>query len=123
MSFAQRHVIAVTTDSGGDATVFSPVVTGKIQSILYTKDDFDAGVDFTCRVESTSEAVWIETDVNATALRAPRQATHDQSGVASLYAVGGEPVEDYIAVANDRIKFVVASGGDTKSGTFTLIMA
>lgn len=123
MSFAQRHIIAVTTSAGGAATVFSPVVTGKIQTLIYTKTDFAAGVDFTITVEGTGEGVWTETDVDASATVAPRQPTHDNAGVASLYAATGEPVEDHIAVANDRIKIVIASGGATKTGTFTLIMA
>jgi hypothetical protein len=123
MSFAQRHVIAVTTSAGGAAEVYSPVVTGKIQTLIYTKTDFANGVDFTITAEATGETIWTESDVNASKTVAPRQATHSNVGVASLYAGSGEPVEDHIALAEDRVKFVIASGGDTKSGTFTLIMA
>ena len=123
MSFVQRHSVTLTTDASGDATGFTPVVTGLINAIIYTKTDYDAGVDFTITVEGTGQGVWTETDVNADKTVAPRQPIHDTVGVASLYAGAGEPVEDHIAVANDRIKIVVAQGGDTKTGTFDVILA
>jgi hypothetical protein len=123
MSFVQKHTVTVTTDSGGDATAYTPVTTGRVQTVVYVKDDYAAGVDFTITVEGTAEGVWTESNVNASATVAPRQATHSTVGVASLYAAAGEPVEDHIAIADDRIKIVVANGGDTKSGTFHVIMA
>ena len=122
MSYVQRHTVTVTTDSGGDATAYTPVATGRIQTIVYVKDDYAAGVDFTITVEGTAEGLWTESDVNASATRAPRQPTHDAVGAASLYAAAGEPVEDHVAIANDRVKIVVAQGGDTKSGTFHVVL-
>ena len=35
-----------------------------------------------------------------------------------LYAAAGLPVQDGILLANDRVKIVIAAGGDTKTGTF-----
>jgi hypothetical protein len=46
----------------------------------------------------------------------PRYATHDETGTASLYAAGGEPVEGVMAVA-EPITATIASGGDAKKGT------
>jgi len=122
MSYAQRHTVSLTTDASGDATGYTPVITGRIQTIIYAKADFADGVDFTVTAEATGQAIWAEANVNASAIRAPRQATHDTIGVASLYAVGGEPVEDHICVANDRIKIVIAQGGATKTGAVTVIL-
>lgn len=122
MSFIQRFTVPVTTDAGGDATAYTPNFTGKISQIRYVATDFTAGVDFTVTVEGTGENVWVELNVNASKTVAPRQATHDTAGVASLYAAAGEPVEDKIAVANDRVKIVVAAGGATKTGTFHVLV-
>lgn len=122
MSFAQRHVVTITTDASGDATGYTPVLTGKVSAIHYVKTDFANGADFTITGEATGEGIWTESDVNASAVRAPRQPTHSQVGVASLYAAAGEPVEAPICLANDRVKIVVASGGNTKSGTFHVVI-
>jgi len=122
MSYAERHIVTVTSDGSGDGTGYSPVITGKISTIRYAKTDYADGVDFTITLEATGESVWAEADVNASATRAPRQATHGTDGTASLYAAGGEPVEDKIAVANDRVKIVIASAGATKTGNFHIVL-
>lgn len=122
MSYAQRHTVALTTAADGTATGYTPVVTGKISAIHYVKTDFANGVDFTVTSEATGETIWAEADVDASATRAPRQATHSTAGVASLYAAAGTAVEDKIAVANDRIKIVIAQGGDTKTGSIIVVL-
>lgn len=119
---AKQYIVAVTTDASGDATVYtSKPVNGRIFTVKYSKTDFADGVDFTITTETTGQNVWVQENVNASALVCPRQPTHDYAGNASLYASGGEPVEDYIIAANERIKIVIAAGGDTKSGTFEII--
>lgn len=123
MSYAERHTVSVTTIADGSATAYSPVITGRIHSVTYTKTDFTDGVDFTITLEATGQTVWTQSNVNATATVAPRIATTDTGGAASLYAAAGEPVEDYLVAANDRVKIVIAAGGDTKTGTFTIIVA
>lgn len=120
--YAERHVVQITTDGSGDGEGFTPVVSGKIQAIHYVKDDYADGVDFTITAEATSESIWDEDDVNASASRAPRQATHVPDGSAALYAAVGEAVRDHIVLAKDRVKIVVASGGASKSGTFHVIV-
>jgi len=120
--YVEKHAVALTTDASGDATGYTPVITGAIAEIIYEKDDFANGVDFNITVEGTGETVWAENDVNADATRAPRQPTHGTDGTASLYAASGEPVEDYIVVAQDRVKIVVSNGGNAKSGTFYVLV-
>lgn len=122
MSYAERHAVAVTTAADGSATAYSPVVTGKLSQIRYVKTDFADGSTFTITAEATGETLWSEAAVNASATRAPRQATHSAAGAAALYAGGGAAVNDKIALANDRVKIVIASGGDTKAGTFHIVM-
>lgn len=120
--YIERHRLTITTDASGDATAYSPTVTGRVLAIVYTKTDYDNTADFTISAEATAETIWQESNVNASAVRAPRQPTHDTVGAASLYAAAGEPVEDFIYLANDRVKFVIAQGGNTKSGQFDLLI-
>jgi hypothetical protein len=123
MSYAQRlAAIAVTTASDGSATAYSDVCTGKVSTIRYVKTDFDNGSTITITSEATGETIWTETGVNASATRAPRQATHSTAGAAALYAGGGAAVNDKIALASDRLKIVIAAGGSVKTGTFHIVM-
>jgi len=117
-----RHVISVTTAADGSATVLSPQVTGRVLAIHYVKSSFDDGVDFTITGEATGETIWTESNVNASKSCAPRMATHSNVGVAAVYASGGTAVNDAIGLANDRVKFVIASGGNAKSGAFHLVI-
>jgi hypothetical protein len=113
--------VTVTTDGSGDAVAYSPRVAGKIHSVAYVKPgsaSYADGVDFTITSEATGEQIWVESNVNATAYRYPRAATHSNAGVAALYAAAGTAVQDKIALAADRIKIVVAQGGAAKVGAF-----
>lgn len=114
----RRFVVPVTVDASGDATEYSPVLSGKLISFRYVKDDFANGVDFTITAEDTGETLWAEENVNASATRYPRAATASTAGAASLYASGGTAVNDRIGLSQDRVKIVVASGGNATSGTF-----
>lgn len=124
MSFAQRLTVNVTTAADGSATVFSDSASGLLSQIRYIKDGttpFTDGVDFTITAEATGETLWTQNDVNASATVSPRQATHSTAGVASLYAATFA-VTDKIALANDRVKIVIASGGDSKNGSFIFVL-
>lgn len=122
MSYVQRIAVAVATDGDGAATVYSPAISGRLSQIRYVKTDFADSSTFTITVEATGETLWSESAVNASATRAPRQPTHSTAGAAALYAGGGAAVNDKIALANDRIKIVIASGGALKSGVFHFIL-
>lgn len=119
---AERKTVTVTVDASGDGTGYTPVVTGRVLQVRYVKVDFAAGVDFNITAEATGETIWAEDNVNASATRAPRQATHSTAGVAALYAAGGQAVLDHIVLANDRVKIVVAQGGNVTSGTFHVLI-
>jgi len=113
---------AVVTDGSGNATAYIGPLSGYVSQIRYIKTDYADGVDFTITSENTGQTIWAENDVNAAAQRQPRMPTHSTAGVAALYASGGVAVNDKIALANDRIKIVIASGGATKSGQFEVIV-
>ena len=121
--YAERHTVTITTAAGGAGTGYTPVVTGRLISIRYVKTDYAAGVDFVVTAEATGEILWDEDDVNADATRYPRAATHSTAGVAALYAAGGAAVNDHCVLVRDRVKIVIAAGGDLKVGTFHVVIA
>lgn len=114
----RRFVVPVTTASDGSATAYSPVLNGRVVSLRYVKTDYADTVDFVVTAERTGETIWSEENVTASATRHPRAATHTTAGAAALYASGGLGVLDKIALDQDRVKIVLANGGDTKSGKF-----
>jgi len=118
----RRHVVAVTTAADGSATVYSPVLSGFIHAIEYLKTNFADGVDFTITAEATGETIWTESNVNAAKVCAPRLPTHSTAGVAALYAAGGTAVNDRVALGGDRVKIVIASGGNATTGAFHILV-
>lgn len=117
----ERHTVPVVTAADGSATAYTPTITGRVLSIRYVKTDFADGSTITLTSEATGETIWTEANVNASATRAPRQATHSTAGAAALYAATFA-VNDHIALAIDRVKIVVASGGSVKTGVFHILI-
>lgn len=118
----RRYDVTVTTDGSGAATAYSPRIRGRLNSIHYVKTDFADGVDFTITDETTGESLWTDTNINTSEIVRPRAPVMDQSGAARLYASGGTAVSDQITLGATRIKIVIASGGDTKTGTFRFVI-
>lgn len=118
----RRYRVPVTTAADGTATAYSPRISGKIHSIHYLKTNFADGVDFAITAEATGENLWTESNVNAAAVRYPRAPTHSQAGVAALYAAGGTGVFDKPALGNDRVKIVLAQGGNATTGVFQILV-
>lgn len=118
----RRFVVPVTTAADGSATAYSPYLSGYLTQIVYAKTDYANGVDFTITAEATGETLWTESDVNASVSKSPRAATHSTAGVAALYAAAGTAVNDRIALARDRVKIVLAQGGNEKTGTFHIVV-
>lgn len=120
--YVERHSVEIETDASGDATAYTPVVTGMIQQVRYVPDGtapLDTGADVDITGDTSGIVIFDKDNIGTSAFAvAPRQPTHDTGGVASLYAAAGEPVEDRIAVALERLKVVVAQGGASKTGTF-----
>jgi hypothetical protein len=119
----RRFTVTAVTDGSGNATVYSPFLSGYIHTIEYVKTDYADGVDFTITAEATGETIWTQSDVNAAAVKAPRQPTHSNAGVAALYASAGVAVNDRIALSRDRVKIAIASGGAAHTGQFIIIVA
>lgn len=116
--YAQRQTVSITTAADGSATAYSEYVTGRIHAIHYVKNNFDDGVDFTITLEATGESLWTDTNVNASEKVYPVVAANlGGTGAASTLS------EVPIIAANDRVKIVVAAGGDAKTGAFRIVVS
>lgn len=116
MSYCVRDTISVTTDASGNATEYSEAHNGRIVRIEYNKTNFDNGVDFTITLEKDATVgVWTESNVNADKTVHPTVLVQDNVGV-------DHTSRDFAWLCNERLKVVVASGGNTKTGSFDLIV-
>ena len=121
----RKFSMIVVTAADGSATAYSPYLSGYVDKIVYTRalaDNYTDGVDFTITADVTGETIWTEVNVNASVFKAPRLATHTTAGVAALYAAGGVAVLDRISLSRDRVKIVLADGGDTHTGLFQIFV-
>jgi len=119
--YVERHSVAVVSDASGDATAYSPVITGRILAISYVKTDYTDGVDFTITSDVSLQSIWAESNVNAAAIKYPRAGVHDVVGVAATLD-GTRLARDHIFVANERVKIVIAAAGNAKTGTFVILV-
>lgn len=125
---AIETTVSITTDSSGDATVYSPKLNGRLLSLRYEPGDIATGADLTITSETTGQSLLSLTNAGTSNIqKAPRQTTHDPAdGSDAIYATGNE-VRDYFWLAGagdhsgERIKVVVAEGGDTKTGAIKFI--
>lgn len=119
----RRYKVTLTTAADGTVTGYTPRCSGELHAIHYVKTDFADGVDFTITSEATGEQLWTEANVNASKIVYPREATHNNAGVAALYAAGGTGVLARSGLFGDRVKITIAQGGNAKSGTFHVLVA
>jgi hypothetical protein len=115
--------IPVVTSAGGAFTI-ELTVSGFLQQYRYVPDGgtpLDTGADVTLVGKTSGFSYLNLVNIGTTAFqRLPRHATSDEQGVASLYAVAGEPIEDRMYSGPEILTFTVAQGGATKLGTFYL---
>ena len=124
MERIERYEINVTTDASGDATGLSnKPVTGRVLQMRYIpdgSDPLDAGADIVVSGQITGQPILTQANIGSNAFsKAPRQPIHgSDDGAASVYAAAGEPVEDFIYLAKEKIRLVVAQGTSAKTGKF-----
>lgn len=119
--------VEITTDAAGAATVYTMPAKGFIEHLRYTPDGsvpLDTSADLTITGDSSGVAIATLSDIGTSAFtRAIRQATHGADGAAALYAAGGAGVLDKIALAGERIKIIVAQGGNAKKGVLEFVVS
>jgi hypothetical protein len=121
----KRFKVTVTTDGSGNATAYTPRLSGKLNSVIYVPDGtvpYTNTVDMTITSEVTGESLVSRTNVSAAFQAYPRVGTQAPDGTAALFAAAGTAVQDKLAVANDRIKIVLAQGGASKIGVFHFLV-
>lgn len=115
--FLSKTTVPVTTAADGTASVVTSPLHGLLESIQYIKPStgsYADGVDFTITNTQTGETVWTQSNVNASVTKHPRTLVQD---------TGGSDISgDYgnILFVADTLTIALASGGDTKHGTFVI---
>lgn len=118
--------VAIVTDAAG---AFSKTVTtraggGRLLQYRYVphaSTPLDTGADLDITGATTGVVYANQDDIGTAAFtKAPRQPCSDATGAASLYAAGGEPVEDHIYVGGEPLTVAIANGGNTLAGTLYL---
>jgi hypothetical protein len=118
----EKRTISITTAADGSATAYTDgIANGRVLAVIYTKTNFDNGSTMTLTSETTGQSIWAESNVNASAVRYPRAGVHDVVGVAATLD-GTRLVRDYVHVCEERLKVIVASGGNAKTGTLTILV-
>lgn len=114
MAFPQSLSVTVATIADGSGTDYTANIRGRIIAVRYTKVDYDDGVDFTITTETSAQDVWVDTNVNASETVVPKLLNDGTNGtdLAAEY--------DHIRAFNERVKIVIAQGGNVKTGTFTI---
>lgn len=115
--YAERHSITFTTHtSAGTVTALTDKeVTGRILQAQYVKNDLADGSTITLTGNTTGVPIMAITGMNASATHLPRRATTDQAGVAITYDATNA-VHECVVLVQEKIKLVIASGGNNKSG-------
>lgn len=110
----QKVTATITTDTGGAATVYlGTTLTGRVHAIKYTVGTLDSGTDLVITGETTGVAILTDSP-STTEWYYPRAFANKVTDGAAFTDV----TED-VRLYQERIKVVVAQGGNTLTGTIT----
>lgn len=113
MGLLQTRVVDVVTEADGSFTGYTDLVKGRLIKVQYVKTDFADGVDFTITGEDTGQNIWVEINVNAAVTKYLQAQVYDGDSGAAIVGASAP-----IWLNNERIKVVIASGGNAKIGQF-----
>jgi hypothetical protein len=119
------RTLSVTTDASGDGTTNdTQSINGDIIAIEWLLGTCDAGVDVTVSCQSTpggvAQTLLTLTNADANARYYPRVVVHGNTGTALTGTAGGDTIPQ---AAIGTLRAVVASGGNTKTGTVIVTYA
>lgn len=115
------YIFDILTATGGawsqTINAIRPGMLRQYRYVPHASTPVDTGGDLDM-VGAQTGFVYINQDNIGTSAfqKLPRYATADETGTASLYAAGGEPVEGLMMVA-EPLTATIANGGDAKKGT------
>jgi len=115
MSYVQTSSSTITTSATGAATVYSGVHNGLIQTITVTCVGTTSTADIVCTGETSGAAILTKANLTKSATNTfhPRAQAHAVADGATTSGV----VLTKVPLANDRIKVVMAGGGNAQSYT------
>jgi len=116
--YATAHAVAILTSASSAATVYSPMVNGRLISLrLRAGHAMTSGGTVVITNEDTGEAL-LTTTVGTTAgwTRYPRALVVNSTGGAVKPSTGSA-LPDYMVLANTRVKTVLAGAGAAKTAT------
>lgn len=119
----QRYLILeATTDGAGAATENAArPISGQLYAVEWVIGTMATGVDVTLSEQSRPSGVartlLTLTNADANAIYYPRYLVHGETGTALTGTSGGDRVMAYL-MGTPRV--VIASGGDTKTGSIVL---
>jgi len=98
------------------------MVAGRVVQIIYAPHattPYDGSYDIAVTTETTGVNIWTQATMNGASVNviSPRFPTYSQAG-----AVDAVPVVNHIPVAKERIKLAVTNAGDTKTGTYYIVL-
>lgn len=117
MMIPRRTSITITTAADGSATVYSDKISGFIEMVGVVVGTLTTGFDFTLTTETTLQTLLAETAPGDAEIFYPRQLVNS----AADGALGSQLIQYGTPIANERIKCVVANGGNAKTGSLTII--
>tara|TARA_R100000808_G_scaffold8956_2_gene24947 strand:+ start:9133 stop:9504 length:372 start_codon:yes stop_codon:yes gene_type:complete len=110
--------VEITTDSGGDATVYlGSNLRGFVMSIRYEPGTLATGADLTITGENSGVPILTVTNGGTSNVAYYPRALVNQVADAAAASTGTE----LIPLVDDRVKVVVAQGGNAVTGTITLV--
>jgi hypothetical protein len=119
MSYPFATTIAITTSTAGASTDYTSVQNRFIHAIRYVSTDTASTADLTVTTEDTGFSILattnMATDVDVTWY--PRAVANTVTGGASGIA------QELIPVSGERVKIVMAQGGNEKSGTAYVVFS
>lgn len=114
----QQTTTAIATDGSGDATVYlGSKMRGLLLALKYTPGSIETGADITITGETSGIPILTKENAGTSDVffypRALANAVAD--------GAAGTNSQEYIPLAEERIKVVVANGGDSKEGSITAV--
>jgi hypothetical protein len=113
----ERATADITTDVSGDATVYlGTKLRGRVHAIKYTKGTLDAGTDLVITGETTGVAILTDSP-GADEWYYPRAFPN-----AVTTGAAGTVAAEEVHVLRERIKVVVAQGGNAGVGSIDVFI-
>lgn len=108
--------VSATTNAGGAGSAFGDAVVGKLYAVEYQPGSIDTGatITLTCESDTTKPLLTKATAGTSNAWFYPRDLVHGVADGAALTGTSGG--DRALPILHGRLKFTVASGGDTKTG-------